>query len=935
IKLLGLIELEGGGYIESYAGVQRVMFYGGMELLGFRVDGSGFFSTEGEFDLSFGGGVRIGAIGFGVSGYTNFRISRLDHNGTEAFGDGNFRISVSGMVEGSVELFGFSLASASITFGLDGQTGRVYITPKIKINLLFFKIEVSHTFTLFYVKMPKPVYLAGNAGDTSGTGFNRGVLYLNMGPRAHLRNESVGEVNEGFIVEKIARDPDYPGEIVRVQAFGRSQSFRGVTGIVADTGDGYNYVKIGDSIRSPVTLTGGGKRDWLLHSGTGDAVFNAGDDDDEIQGGLGRNTYIMKNAFGRDVINSLSTDNYFDLSGVTENLTGSLTADRLIVAPSGYNRLVTGVATINGLEAKLLPLGIDRVTAILPGHTFKAGQKVRVVAPGIASYTGEFIIESVVPNALTFAAVSFDRPLPTGTPTKSGPIFHDGVETAYIRTTIEDWHPGYILNLESSTNAYNGPIQVNRVDANWYSFNVKWEDVRESVDTAVLPTQLILGSGNDHLTIPGDLNYSLNLVASGGYDTLRIVGSLNETQTIVLGQYTNNQLNILWTGIERVDLVDPTVSLTINGGGPQTPISLGSMSLGIVAQSLLLTVDITADDFEVNVRDSLNLANQLTINELDLRVLGDDQDLTVTRPIVATTAQLTAPDGTVTIPDGTQFTGQSLAIKARQLITGSGTLNLSTDQLSVVVSSVSTTDLIIINDRDLLLTSEMDETHLVPLDGLVAEVFDGITWVAGVASEWAEQVFDGWLNPFAVAASGLISISLPAQADDGDEDTLTVQGGLRSWSGNISITTDEVDFLGGPDSVKASGTLNLKAATSVWTYRLGTSAETGGGGAVDPALAPKMLDLPTRDLAALANGFTSITIGRNDTGNLMRLGDAFSMTTVKATGEARAIDASIKDPLTLLTDSLIVEGDFRTPLDPLLITANTAEVRRLNLHTPN
>ena len=281
------------------------------------------------------------------------------------------------------------------------------------------------------------------------------------------------------------------------------------------------------------------------------------------------------------------------------------------------------------------------------------------------------------------------------------------------------------------------------------------------------------------------------------------------------------------------------------------------MSLGIVAQSLLLTVDITADDFEVNVRDSLNLANQLTINELDLRVLGDDQDLTVTRPIVATTAQLTAPDGTVTIPDGTQFTGQSLAIKARQLITGSGTLNLSTDQLSVVVSSVSTTDLIIINDRDLLLTSEMDETHLVPLDGLVAEVFDGITWVAGVASEWAKQVFDGWLNPFAVAASGLISISLPAQADDGDEDTLTVQGGLRSWSGNISITTDEVDFLGGPDSVKASGTLNLKAATSVWTYRLGTSAETGGGGAVDPALAPKMLDLPTRDLAALANGFAA------------------------------------------------------------------------------
>jgi hypothetical protein len=34
----------------------------------------------------------------------------------EAFGDGNFRISVSGSVEGSLRLFGLSLASASVTF---------------------------------------------------------------------------------------------------------------------------------------------------------------------------------------------------------------------------------------------------------------------------------------------------------------------------------------------------------------------------------------------------------------------------------------------------------------------------------------------------------------------------------------------------------------------------------------------------------------------------------------------------------------------------------------------------------------------------------------------------------------------------------------------------------------------------------------------------
>jgi hypothetical protein len=67
----------------------------------------------------------------------------------------------------------------------------------------------------------------------------------------------------------------------------------------------------------------------------------------------------------------------------------------------------------------------------------------------------------------------------------------------------------------------------------------------------------------------------------------------------------------------------------------------------------------------------------------------------------------------------------------------------------------------------------------------------------------------------------------------------------------------------------------------------------------------------------------------------MRLGDAFSMTTVKATGEARIIDASIKDPLDLLTDVLFVEGDFRVPEDPLRIQAGITTITRTNLHTPN
>jgi hypothetical protein len=68
IKLLTLLDIEAGGYIESYAGVQRVQIYGGIEILGQSIFGSGYFSSEGEFDLSFGGSITIGGPGFGVGG---------------------------------------------------------------------------------------------------------------------------------------------------------------------------------------------------------------------------------------------------------------------------------------------------------------------------------------------------------------------------------------------------------------------------------------------------------------------------------------------------------------------------------------------------------------------------------------------------------------------------------------------------------------------------------------------------------------------------------------------------------------------------------------------------------------------------------------------------------------------------------------------------
>ncbi|MFM8474799.1 MAG: hypothetical protein ACKOEO_03265, partial [Planctomycetaceae bacterium] len=321
LTLLTLLKLQGSGSIE-YAGGQFQMDVNvSMDVVGNTVGASGRFTSEGEFELHFGASMMIGAPGFGVTGSASFHISRADSNGVRRGGDENYQIEVSGHIGGSVQLFGLSLASASISFGLERGSGRVYITPKISINLLFTTIEVSTTFNLFYVKVPPKVYLAGNADDQSGQAFRGGVLYLNMGTRAHMRNESNEETNEGFVVQPVDPDPGIPGEAVRVRAFGRSNTFYGVTAIVADGDLGYDYISIMPGINVPVYLTGGTFRDTLIYNGSGTAVLDGGVDDDTLQGGEGVNFYKFHNSPGRDSLTALpGSQNEFIFTDSSESL---------------------------------------------------------------------------------------------------------------------------------------------------------------------------------------------------------------------------------------------------------------------------------------------------------------------------------------------------------------------------------------------------------------------------------------------------------------------------------------------------------------------------------------------------------------------------------------------------------------------------------------
>ncbi|HND51340.1 MAG TPA: hypothetical protein PLV92_03045, partial [Pirellulaceae bacterium] len=97
------------------------------------------------------------------------------------------------------------------------------------------------------------------------------------------------------------------------------------------------------------------------------------------------------------------------------------------------------------------------------------------------------------------------------------------------------------------------------------------------------------------------------------------------------------------------------------------------------------------------------------------------------------------------------------------------------------------------------MTSTTDTDHLLPLHADLASTFAGVAWAAAATADWAAQVFDENLNPYAVVAVGLLSITLPSIMSASDvKKRLIVRGQMRSYADDIVLNVDDADFFGGP-----------------------------------------------------------------------------------------------------------------------------------------
>jgi hypothetical protein len=231
----------------SGVGKWSVAFNASMSFFGLAtMAASGWFDSNGYFDISLDGGLTLGTSDFGLVASFHFRVGFGERLKTDANNntlqvdpdnDGVFTNTTETeyyfLVEasGSAKLraFGITLAGISIGFSVTAKgEGRVpvVVSAQATIEFLFFDITVRMKFTLGYIELPKKIYLAGEqATPTLWSPPANGVLYLNMGEtRNASRGIGQGAEDELYIIEHVSGTA---GRDDRVKFSGREQVFTG------------------------------------------------------------------------------------------------------------------------------------------------------------------------------------------------------------------------------------------------------------------------------------------------------------------------------------------------------------------------------------------------------------------------------------------------------------------------------------------------------------------------------------------------------------------------------------------------------------------------------------------------------------------------------------------------------------------------------------
>jgi hypothetical protein len=225
----------------------------------------GWLASSGNFHIHLDGTLTLGTSDFGISGGFSIDI-RLDNTAFTASGSGTV----------SARLFGVSFGSLGVSFSVTiprtGQPEPVTLSVTVTIDLWVTSVSKTADFTIGYLSIPAPVFLAGSSSDPRT--FSGGPLYLNVGSRASASGVSAN-ADSSFTVDHVSGTAG--NETVKVTALGRSQTFAGVSQIIANPGSGNNQIIFDNGVLSPVIVTGSNgstNNDTFIYNGSSSATLD-------------------------------------------------------------------------------------------------------------------------------------------------------------------------------------------------------------------------------------------------------------------------------------------------------------------------------------------------------------------------------------------------------------------------------------------------------------------------------------------------------------------------------------------------------------------------------------------------------------------------------------------------------------------------------------
>ncbi len=183
----------------------------------FNVSASGWFNSQGYFDLNLAGNFSLGDHTFGIDAAASFEIAHTTSD----------TLSFSGSAQGNVYGFGIDLAGANVGLSYDSNSGT--ITASATVTVIGISGTVS--FDIGGLSIPTdntPPPLASQSG---------GTLTLTNNPSG----------SNSYAIDSLGAGSS-TGEKIVVRSGGRSQTFDNVTEIDASFGSGSNDLQIGMNV---------------------------------------------------------------------------------------------------------------------------------------------------------------------------------------------------------------------------------------------------------------------------------------------------------------------------------------------------------------------------------------------------------------------------------------------------------------------------------------------------------------------------------------------------------------------------------------------------------------------------------------------------------------------------------------------------------------